>query len=459
MELLEEELRTVRDDVEAARATLQQQQARNGAVERTLLGLREEVRGLEGALECATAQGARRQWQEGSRQQVEMLNDAEGRRVADLRRQLEWELKMEGECLERHRARLASVWDEEKRRTSMHGETLAAEISAARRQRERLLDDLSRRKGHACLFAGWEASQSRSTSNAASMRATTNDLEVPSRPHGDSGLHRPRQRRQELRQRCAALSEEKERLATVALRVQEAEVMDTDGGGDGRRADAEQRLRSEDARRMMQAALEGEERATREALCAVEEAARVERMELAWALHAPPLSCVSSCASDVGGRLPCILRTRQRREVTLHELERLNRVKAAVRREMQRIQLEGVTRERSVHQLMERLREESEQLAQERHACVGLVLSEEAAAKAEAEVLRQTLQLLQSCMKLHLPPFMLISPAGAGESWHSVASALPELCCRVRRGVDLLQGNLREMHRRRANMAQKERTT
>ncbi|EKF38529.1 Trichohyalin, putative [Trypanosoma cruzi marinkellei] len=442
-EMLKAELQAVRDEFESTHTTFQQQKSRNEALESTILRLREEVRGLareQGRLEneCSAARHLREQLEEDMRQQVNLLNEMEGRRVAHLRRQLEWELKMERGRVESHCAHLARIQEEENRRTLMHREALDREISAAREQKERLLGIVSRKRRDTSLRAVFGTSRSTSTKETSLVRANTSDVEVSSHSYEDSELCRVNEQCEILSRLCAALSVERDELANFeqswAVGVEEDEVRDS-GDDDGFESGI--RLKSEDVRRMARDTLEREEHVTREALCAIEEARRAE-LNWDWVVCAQSLSRASLFVSGEGSRPPYIAREQQRRELTLCELERVGRLKAAVQREMQRIHLEGAVRERSVRQLVDQLRVVSERLVQERNACAEAMASEKKAAEAEAEALRHTLQLLHSCKNIHLPLSGSFSSTGPGVNWHTLSHAITALGRRVQREADLL---------------------
>ncbi|EKG06376.1 Trichohyalin, putative [Trypanosoma cruzi] len=442
-EMLKADLQAMRDEFESTHTTIQQQKSRNEALEGKILRLREKVRGLAWEQrrlesECSAARHSREQLEEDMRQQVDMRNEMEGRRVAHLRRQLEWELKMERGRVESYCAHLARIREEENKRTLMHKEALDREISAAREQKVRLLGIISRKRRDTSLRSVFGTSRSTSTRETSLMRAHTSDVEVSSCPYEDSELCRVNEQCQRLSRLCAALRVERDELATFeqswALGVEEDEVRDS-GDDDGFERGI--RLKSEDVRQMVRETLEREEHVTREAFCAIEEARRAE-FDWDWVFCTQCLSCASLFVSGEGTRPPYGAREQQRRELTLCELERVGRLKTAVQREMQKIHLEGAIRERSVRQLVDQLRVESERLAQERNACAEVMASEKKAAEAEAEALRRTLQLLHSCMNVRLPLSGPFFSAGPGGNWHTLSHAITALGRRVQREADLL---------------------
>ncbi|ORC83459.1 trichohyalin, partial [Trypanosoma theileri] len=168
-------------------------------------------------------------------------------------------------------------------------------------------------------------------------------------------------------------------------------------------------------RDILQNALEEEESMARQSLYAMELAARREDCEWEWCVQ----SHLKGCAyTDSDSHLhqqqneqqkqqqqqpePLLLSMKEQRcrDAMLREIERLTRLKAAVRHEMHEMRLQGITRENALRQQLEALRIESVRLEEQRQTYTTLDECGETALEKEKVVWWRTFQLLEACLRV-----------------------------------------------------------
>ncbi|KEG14481.1 trichohyalin [Trypanosoma grayi] len=456
-EEVEAELRAVRREIGTLYTFIQQERKGSAALEKTLEGLRETSRSFAKEQERLEErqhdilQSAKRRKEkfDEQRSQVDALNDTCSLRVAALRCECDRELQLEMVRADSERARVARAMNEEVRHTVLQAERIRSNVLAAQQRRERLLDDIARRRSRVATLEEEVhlRSESCSTDDSAPPHTPAASVVSVRRQDVEAELRRLDKRWGELRQSRAALLEEKRELEVMGRWWAEQSC----DGNDTRRSGC---AWARETWELRQAALVGEERAAREALWAVESANRCECIELER-LRA---HCACRVPLAEGSRQSLLLdaKEQRRRDAMLREIERFTRLKAAMRREMRAVQLQGVDHENALRQHLEELSSESARLERERDAfdnaalCNGVT----AEAKDEVESLRCTLLLMEACVEAHLPFDGPLATVATASDWHTVSYGVMTQRQRVQEELAALTERMRQLQEKCAELEQ-----